>query len=95
MTDGLTLTEDGAAVLSRTDERELVAKIRAIVHDVENLYRPTRALMPSSKVNTDPVMLGLYGARDALIAAEGSILGIALQPAGSTGRRTTSDGSSG
>lgn len=78
MVEGLTLDETGAAALSDSDNRELVRKIREVVQDIEDLYRPTRALMPSSKVQTDPVMLGLYGARDALMAAEGSILGIRL-----------------
>lgn len=78
MIEGLTLNETGDAALSDSDNRELVRKIREVVQDIENLYRPTRARMPSAKVQTDPVMLGLYGARDALIAAEGSILGIRL-----------------
>lgn len=78
MIEGLTLNEAGEAALSDADNRELVRKLREVVQDIENLYRPTRALMPSARVQTDPVMLGLYGARDALMAAEGSILRIGL-----------------
>jgi len=81
MSDGLTLSATGAAQISDNDVDDLVRKIRAIVQDVENLYRPTRAMMDSNKVRTDPVMLGLYGARDNLIEAENSILRIALGPA--------------
>ena len=80
MTDGLRLSETGAAELSDADERELVKMIRSTVQRIEDLYRPTRALMPSSAVSSDPVMLGLYGARDALMDAERSILGIGLRP---------------
>jgi hypothetical protein len=82
MSDGLTLTATGAAHISDSDVDDLVLRIRAIVQDIENLYRPTRAMMTSDKVRTDPVLLGLYGARDGLIDAETSILKIALQPAG-------------
>lgn len=78
MSDGLTLSAEGAAKISDNDRDELIRNIRAIVQDVENLYRPTRAEMPSHRVSSDPVMLGLYGARDGLIAAENSILKIAL-----------------
>ncbi|MCK9826181.1 hypothetical protein NOCD_22075, partial [Nocardioides cavernae] len=78
MSDGLTLSAEGAAQISDNDRDELIRNIRAIVQDVENLYRPTRAEMPSHRVSSDPVMLGLYGARDGLIAAENSILKIAL-----------------
>ena len=81
MSDGLTLSAEGAAQISDKDRDELIRNIRAIVQDVENLYRPTRAQMASHKVSSDPVMLGLYGARDGLIAAENSILKIALHPA--------------
>jgi len=81
MSDGLTLTATGAAHISDSDVDDLVLRIRAIVQDIENLYRPTRAMMASDKVRTDPVLLGLYGARDGLIDAETSILKIALQPA--------------
>lgn len=81
MSDGLTLSAEGAAQISDNDRDELIRKIRGIVQDVEDLYRPTRAAMPSGKVSSDAVMLGLYGARDSLIAAEGSILSIALHPA--------------
>ena len=78
MIEGLTLNQGGDAVLTDGDNRELVRKIRDVVQDIENLYRPTRALMPSTKVQTDPVMLGLYAARDALMAAEGAILRIRI-----------------
>ncbi len=81
MSDGLTLSAEGAAQISDNDRDELIRKIRGIVQDVENLYRPTRAMMASEKVRTDPALLGLYGARDGLIAAETSILKIALHPA--------------
>jgi len=78
MIEGLTLNQDGDAKLSGGDNRELVRKIRDVVQDIENLYRPTRGRMPSTKVQADPVMLGLYAARDALIAAEGAILRIGI-----------------
>ena len=81
MRDGLTLSAEGAAQISDNDRDKLIRSIRAIVQDIENLYRPTRAMMTSDKVRTDPVLLGLYGARDGLIEAETSILKIALHPA--------------
>jgi len=81
MSDGLTLSETGSANISDNDVDDLVRKIRAIVQNVEDLYRPIRPAMHPSKVTTDPVMLGLYGARDALIEAENSILKISLHPA--------------
>lgn len=81
MSDGLTLSATGAAELSNADSDELVAKMRAIVQGIEDLYRPTRAMMPSDKAITDPVLLALYGARDSLIEAENCILRIGLEPA--------------
>jgi hypothetical protein len=79
MSDGLTLSETGAAELSGHDKSELVKMIRETVQRIEDLYRPTRAMIQSSVVSTDPVMLGLYGARDGLMDAERSILGIGLR----------------
>lgn len=79
MSEGLTLSAKGAAELSNTDRDEIIRKIREVVQDVENLYRPAREIMPSGNVSTDPVMLALYSARDNLIEAENSILRLLLQ----------------
>jgi hypothetical protein len=79
MSEGLTLSATGAAELSNSDRDEIIRNIRAIVQEVENLYRPAREIMPPGKVSTDPVMLALYSARDNLIEAENSILRLLLQ----------------
>lgn len=78
MSDGLTLSEAGAAEISDDNQRELIQMIRATVQRIEDLYRPTRAVMRSNVVSSDPVILGLYGARDALMDAERSILALAF-----------------
>lgn len=78
MSDGLTLSVAGSAEISDDNQRELIQMIRATVQRIEDLYRPTRALMSPNVVSSDPVMLGLYGARDALMDAERSILALAF-----------------
>ncbi len=80
MSGGLTVSVAGIAELSVQTGDELIRKMRKIVQDIENLYRPARVMMPPDKVGVDPVLLALYGGRDSLIEAENCILRIGLEP---------------
>ena len=77
---GLTVSPAGTAELRLSDSDKLVHKMRDIVQDLENLYRPARDKLQTDMLTTDRTLLALYAARDNMIEAESCILRLRLEP---------------